>query len=156
MASIIWNLGEQSLIDTWLNGDTTKVPAVAGNWGVGMGAMSGAIQGNNDKTKTNGSTTSTIGEIGQTTTGGYSRRPITRDNSGWPLSSLNTGSYQSQATQVTFSFSGTPNLNGATLWFVAKTTSIGASDCYFGADLAATRNFTNGDTEKITVTYRQT
>lgn len=159
MAYILWNKGEQSLINTWLgdfNSGTNGVPSATAVY-VGMGAKTGGV--GSDKTVGNGTSTSTsLAEIGQTTAGGYSRQAINRDAgaTGWPAAQLSSGSYQSTAPQVTFTFTGTPNLNGATLWFVALSSVTSTDDCLFGADLAATRNFSNGDTERITITYRQT
>ena len=159
MAYILWNKGEQSLINTWLGdfaASTNGVPSGTAVY-VGMGAKSGGV--GSDKTVVNGTSTSTsLAEIGQTTAGGYSRQTVNRDagSTGWPAASLISGSYQTTAPQVTFTFTGTPNVNGATLWFVALSSVIATNDCLFGADLAATRNFSNGDTERITITYRQT
>lgn len=160
MAYILWNRGEQSLINTWL-GDftpgTNQTPDSTSVW-VGMGAKTGGV--GSDKTVGNGTSTSTsLAEIGQTTAGGYARQAINRNaggTGGWPAAALSAGSYQTTAPQVTFTFTGTPNLNGATLWFVALSGTTATNDCLFGADLAATRNFSNGDTERITITYRQT
>lgn len=158
MAAILWNTGEQAFIDTVLNAQAVSpaIPAGGSNWGLGMGA--GGTAATTTKSYINGTNAgTTIGEIGQTTPAGYARQPLVRSTSGWPASSLSSGSYQSTAPQQTFTFTGTPNVNGATLWFVAKSaTTVGTVDCMFGADLAATRTFANGDTEKITVTYRQT
>jgi hypothetical protein len=157
MAAILWNQGEEAFINTVLNASavTPAIPAGGGNWGLGMGA--GGVAATTTKSYNNGTNAgSTIGEIGQTTAAGYARVALVRSTSGWPASSIVSGSHQTTAPQQTFTFTGSPNLNGATLWFVAKSTTLGAVDCIFGADLAATRTFANGDTEKITVTYRQT
>jgi hypothetical protein len=157
MAYIIFNKGEQSLINTWLVG-AASTNASGATFGIGMGAMTGGV--GTDKTKGNGTNVSTTtAEIGQTTANGYARQVVNRNNAGaggWPASTLSTGSYQTVAPQVTFTFSGAPNLNGATMWFCALSTTIATDDILFGADLAATRTFANGDTEKITVTYRTT
>lgn len=160
MAYILWNKGEQSLINTWLGDFTAGTNSVPDSTAVhvGMGAKTGGV--GSDKTVNNGTSTSTtLAEIGQTTDGGYARQSILRNggaSGGWPAAQLSSGSYQTTAPQVTFTFTGTPNLNGATLWFVALSSVTGTVDCLFGADLAATRNFSNGDTERITITYRQT
>lgn len=157
MASIIWNTGEQAFIDTVLSAQAVSpaIPAGGSNWGLGMGA--GGSAATTTKSYVNGAGAGTIQEIGQSSAAGYARAALSRNNTGWPASTLSSGSYQTTAPQQTFTFSGSPNLNGATLWFVAKSTSApGTVDAMFGADLAATRTFANGDTEKITVTYRQT
>jgi len=159
MASILWNKGEKSVIDGWLGGQSnypasplTIVPTAAGNWGVGLGTRVGGV----GSTKAN--VMAQIGEIGSTTANGYSRRPITRDQtgSGWPAASLSGASYASTAPQVSFTFTGTPNPNGATLWFMAGSTTIGHDNCLFGADTQTTRTFGNGDVERVTPTYQQT
>lgn len=159
MAYILWNKGEQSLINTWLGGFTglgNMVPSSTVY--VGMGAKTGGVGA--DKMIVNGTSPSTtLAEIGQSASGGYARQGINRNgggSGGWPASSLSSDSHQTTAPQVTFTFTGTPNINGATLWFVALTDVTGADNCLFGADLATTRNFSNGDTERITITYRQT
>ena len=165
MAYILWNKGEQSLINTWLGGftaSTTSAPWVpTTSVHVGMGCKTGGV--GSDKMVGNGTNpANSIAELGTHATaadaGGYSRKAIARDAgaTGWPQATISSGSYQSTAPQVTFTFTGSPNQNGATLWFVALTGSTGADNCIFGADLAATRTFSNGDTERITITYRQT
>jgi hypothetical protein len=160
MAQLITNNGERSMINTWLvgaSGGGNSVPGSAVY--VALGSKSGGI--GTDKTVNNGTNqTTTLAEIGQTAANGYARQILNRNGGGatpnWPLASLVSTSYQSTATQVTFTFTGAPNLNGATLWFVALSATINATDALFGADLATTRTFANGDTEKVTVTYRQT
>lgn len=165
MAYILWNKGEQSLVNTWLGGFTTSTTAApwvpSTSVYVGMGCKTGGV--GSDKTISNGTNPATsIAELGTAASGaaagGYTRRPIARDagSTGWPQATISSGSYQSTAPQVTFTFTGSPNQNGATLWFVALTDSVTADNCIFGADLAATRTFSNGDTERITITYRQT
>lgn len=127
------------------------VPAPGGSWGVGLGTRTGGVGSNK------ADTISTIAEIGTTTAAGYARASITRDQtgSGWPAAVL-SGSYQSTAPQVTFSFTGAPTPNGATLFFIAGTTTIGADNAIFGADLSATRTFGNGDSLRVTATFEMT
>jgi len=164
MAYIFWNKGEQSLINTWLGGFTAGTNGVPGSaLYVGMGARSGGVGSTKSNANNGASDANDIAEIGLVggASGGYSRQAVGRtagtpSGSTWPAASLVSTSYQSQAPQVTFTFTGAPNLNGATLWFVALTGVAGTNDCLFGADLAATRTFSNGDTERITITYRQT
>jgi hypothetical protein len=96
-------------------------------------------------------------EIGTSTAAGYARASISRDQSagGWPAATL-SGSYLSTTAQKSFSFTGAPNPNGATLWFVAGSTTTNHDNALFGSDTAATRTFGNGDTERVTPTYQQT
>jgi hypothetical protein len=95
-------------------------------------------------------------ELGTSTANGYARAALLRNQTSWPASTLVSGSYQTTAPQQTFTFSGAPSPNGATLWFIAGSSVINIDNCLFGADTAATRTFANGDTERITATYRQT
>lgn len=160
MASTMWQVGEISLINTWLIGGTSLVPtATTGSFGVGLGTLAGGIVGSPSKALHNSNSTSSIGELGWTDPQGYARQGVLRTSGagsgGWGTPSIVGSDYQTTATQVTFSFTGSPTPNGATIWFLAQTTTAHADDCFFGADLAAQRNFTNGDTEKITITYRQ-
>jgi len=159
MAYLVLNKGEQSLINTWLSGAAGGGNSVPGSTVyIALGAKSGGIGA--DPSVNNGTNqTTTLAEIGQSAANGYARQPLNRNGGGatpnWPLASLVSTHYQSTATQVTFTFSGAPNLNGATEWFCALSATINAVDAIFGADLATTRTFANGDTEKVTVTYRQ-
>lgn len=157
MASIIWNKGEQSLIDGWLGGQSTYgspviVPTAGSNWGLGLGTRVGGVG------TLKSDVMAQILEVGTTAANGYARATITRDQSagGWPASTKPGSSYQSTTAQKTFSFTGAPNPNGATLWFVAGSTTTNQDNCLFGSDTAATRTFANGDTERVTPTYQQT
>lgn len=161
MASLMWNKGEQSLIDAWLSGrgsgadygspvTVPKGTATASNFGLGMGTRAGGVG------STKADVLAQILELGTSTAAGYGRAALSRDTTGWPAATLQTGSFQSTAPQQTFTFTGAPSPNGATLWFVAGATTINQDNCLFGADTAATRTFANGDTERITPTYRQT
>jgi len=157
MAAIIWNKGERSLIDAWLGGQSNYlspviVPAAAANWGLGLGTRVGGVGA------TKADVMAQILEVGTGTANGYARQSISRDQAagGWPASSLSGGSYASTAPQKSFTFTNAPVPNGATLWFLAGTTTINHDNALFGADTAATRTFGNGDTERVTPTYQQT
>ena len=160
MAYILWNKGEQSLINTWLGGFDPGVNNVPSNaLYVGLGKKTGGVGSDkNVGNASNGTVENSIFEIGRTTANGYARQPIYRGgiSGSWPAAAKSGGSFQTTAPQVTFTFTGAPNANGATLWFVALNSQVGGDDCLFGADLAATRTFADGDTERITITYRQT
>lgn len=101
------------------------------------------------------------GEIGQTAANGYARQAVARTIAqagiDWAASTfdntLATGGTSQAADQVTFSFTGSPNTNGANSWFMTGAAS-GADQLYVAADTAATRNFANGDTEKVTATIK--
>ena len=109
MAYIIYNLGEKSLINTWLVG-TSGVSESGSTFGVGLGSKSGGV--GSDKTLVNGASQSTqIAEIGQSTAAGYARQVVNRNNAGsggWPVSTLVSLSFQTTAPQVTFTFTGAP------------------------------------------------
>jgi len=154
LASIIWNKGEKSCIDAWLGGQTggtpQLIPTAGGNWGLGLGTRTGGVG------TTKADTMAQIIEVGTTTANGYARASISRDTNGWPAASLSGSSMASTTAQKTFSFTGAPNPNGATLWFVAGSTTTNADNALFGADTAAVRTFGNGDTERVTATYQQT
>lgn len=159
MASILYNTGELSCLNAWLSGrgsaaaygTPVTVPdgTAPGNFGLGMGTKVGGV----GSTKTN--VLAQILELDDTgEASGYARQALARNTTGWPAATLVTGSYQTEAPQKTFTFTGTPNPNGATLWFVAGSTTIGNDNILFGADLSATRNFANGDVERITASVR--
>lgn len=157
MAGIIWNKGEQAFIDGLLGGQSSYgspqlVPAAGANWGLGLGTRVGGVG------TTKSDAMAQILEVGVTTPNGYARATISRDQTagGWPASTKPATSYQSTAAQKSFTFTGAPAPNGATLWFVAGNTTTNTDNCLFGADLAATRTFGNGDTERVTPTYQQT
>ena len=167
MAAILFNKGERSLIDVWLvgKGGTDYTPSGASHrtapaagttpgtnaWGVGMGQTAiGSL--------TKASVLAGIIELGTSAANGYDRQGILRDpaGTGWPVSTLVSSSYQTTGPQVSFVFTGAPNPNGANCWFVAGSATKSDDNALFGADTAATRTFANGDTERITPTYRQT
>jgi len=158
MASILYNKGEQSLLDAWLTGrgsaaaygSPVTVPdgTGPGNFGLGLGTRVGGVG------STKADVLAQILEVGTSAANGYARATLARSTSGWPAATLVSSSYQTTAPQQTFTFTGTPNPNGATLWFVAGAATINQDNCLFGADLAATRTFANGDLEKITATGR--
>lgn len=157
MAAIIWNKGEQSLIDGWLGGQSNylspvSVPSPGSNWGLGLGTRGGGVG------STKADVMAQILELGTATANGYARATIVRDQSGggWPAATKPGSSYQSTTAQKTFSFTGAPSPNSATLWFVSGDTTTNHDNCLFGADTAATRTYGNADTERVTPTYQQT
>ena len=94
--------------------------------------------------------------------GGYGRQAIARTIAqagiDWAASTfdntLSTGGTSMAGDQVTFSFSGTPTTNGANDWYMTGVSSGTGNFMYVAADTAATRNFANGDTEKVTPTIK--
>jgi len=155
MAGIVWQKGQRAFVDGLLGGQSNYltpvlVPTAGGNWGLGLGTRVGGVGSNA------GDAMAQIIEVGTSVQAGYGRQVITRDQttSGWPAATLATY-YQSTAPQVTFSFTNPPTPNGATLWFLAGSTVLGADNALFGADLAATRTFGNGDSLRVTSTFAQ-
>jgi hypothetical protein len=124
---------------------TTAVSTMARN-----SAISATITGTN------------VNELGSTTAAGYARQPIAASigtgSIDWQASSfdntLSTGGTSMQSDQVTFTFTGGPSPNGANSWLIGDGTSLNAGQIYMAADTAATRNFANGDTEKVTATVK--
>lgn len=166
MAQILFNKGEQAALDAFLGGQGTGgyqgsapsgqviVPSAGSNWGLGMGtATVTALLAGAGKA----SGIAAIGEIGGVTQAGYGRATISRDQApgtGWPAATNVAGSYQTTGPQKTFTFTGAPSPNTANCWFVAGSATIGHDNALFGADTAAPRTFANGDTERITPTFR--
>lgn len=104
-----------------------------------------------------------INEIGSTTAASYARQTIAKtiNQAGidWGTSTFDnttsTGGQSSAADQVTFgAFSGAPSPNGAVSWTLTDGTTLNAGNPYFSGDLAATRTFASGDTEKVTATLK--
>lgn len=104
-----------------------------------------------------------INELGSTTANSYARQTIAKSiatgSIDWGTSSFDnttsTGGQSSAADQVTFgAFSGAPSPNGAVSFCVTDGTTLNAGNPYFSGDLAATRTFANGDTEKVTATLK--
>ena len=129
------------------------VPAAGANWGLGLGTRVGGVGSNKADIMAQ------ILEVGTTTPNGYARAAITRDQTGtgWPASTKPGASYQSTTAQKSFTFNNAPNPNGATLWFLAGTSAAtNVDNVLFGADLAATRTFGNGDVERVTPTFMMT
>jgi hypothetical protein len=124
---------------------TTAVVAMARN-----SAISATVSGTN------------VNEIASTTAAGYSRQAVARTIAqagiDWAASTfdntLATGGTSMAADQVTFSFTGAPSPQGANSWFMGDGTTLNAGQLYVAADTAATRNFANGDTEKVTATIK--
>ena len=104
-----------------------------------------------------------INEIGSTTASSYARQTIAKSIAqaaiDWGTSTFDnttaTGGQSTTADQVTFgAFSGAPSPNGAQSSTLTDGTTLNAGNPYFSGDLAATRTFANGDTEKVTVTLK--
>lgn len=102
---------------------------------------------------------SNVNEIGSTTASGYARQTIAKSINqaavDWGTSTFDstfaTGGQTTTADQTTFgAFSAAPNPNGAVSSVLTDGSTLNAGQLYFAGDLAATRTFANGDTEKVT------
>lgn len=124
---------------------TTAVSSLARN-----SAISATVSGTN------------LNEIGSTTAAGYARQAVAKTIAqagiDWAASTfdntLSTGGTSMAADQVTFSFTGTPSPGATVSFFMGDGTTINAGQIYMASDTAATRNFANGDTEKVTLTAK--
>ena len=125
------------------------MPAPAGNWGLGLGTKVGGV----GVAKTDG--IAQILELGTATAAGYGRAALARSHTGWPAPTKPGASYLTTSPQQTFTFTGAPSPNVATMWFVAGSTVVNDDNALFGADLAAPRTFNIGDVERITAAYQQ-
>lgn len=146
-----WLAGQSAYTNNTVLANTSAVvvPAVGGNWGVGLGARSGGVGSNK------ADHISTIIEIG----GGYpGRQAIPRNTTGWPdPTSLVNSSYQCQAPSVTFTFTAAATYgtsSSASLWFVAGSNTAGDDNALWGADMSTTRTFQSSDQEIITAVWR--
>lgn len=106
---------------------------------------------------------SNINEIGSTTPAGYARQAIARTIAqagiDWGTSTFDatfaTGGQTTTADQVTFgAFTANPTPGGANSWVVTDGSPLNAGNPYFAGDTALTRNFANGDTEKVTAAIK--
>lgn len=103
-------------------------------------------------------------ELGSTTVNGYARQAIAKsiNQAGidWGTSvfdsTFSTGGQSTTADQVTYTFTGAPNPNGANSWVLTDGTTLNAGQLYFTGDTAATRTFANGDTEKVAPAIKAT
>jgi hypothetical protein len=89
--------------------------------------------------------TDTLATITELSGSGYARQSTT-----FGASALNSGDYQSDAAQVTFTFSGTPSGGTATYAFFTDASSGTAGKLLGCVNLAVARSFVNLDQEKVT------
>lgn len=156
MAVIVMQRWTDLHLNYILGGSATITPPTSWYIGLSTTAVSGLSR------NSGASPISGITEVGITTPAGYSRqavaRTIAQGGIDWGASSfdntLATGGTSMAADQVTFTFSGAPNANGANSWFITGASTINTDYGYMAADTAATRTFANGDTEKVTATVK--
>ena len=154
MGALVYHKGERALIEATLSGQSNFgtppiIPEIGGNWGVGLGTRVGGVGVN----KTD--TIAQIVELGTADAQGYGRAALARSHVGWPAASLPGSNYLSTAPQQSFTFTGAPSPNEATLWFVAGSAVVNDDNIVFGADLDQTRTFGMADVERITAAYSQ-
>jgi hypothetical protein len=128
------------------------------SWTIGLSTIAVGTMARNSVWSVTVSGTN-INEIGSTTAAGYARQTIAKsiNQAGidWGTSTFDnttsTGGQTTTADQVTFgAFSAGPSPNGANSWVLTDGSTLNAGNPYFAGDTAATRNFANGDTEKVT------
>lgn len=162
MATIVFYPMSRLVTDYILGASGTEIPPTA--WTMGLSTTVVGSGANMARTSIWSPTVSgsNVNEIGSTLQNGYGRQTIAKSiatgSTDWgtnsPDPTFATGGQSSTADQVTFSFSGAPNPNGANSWAMTETTTINSGDLWFAADTAATRTFANGDTEKVTATLK--
>lgn len=162
MATIVFQNMSQLVTDFVLGNSATEVPPAS--WTMGLSTTvvgSGANMARNSVWSATVSG-SNVNEIGSTTPAGYARQTIARTIAqagiDWQASTFDntfaTGGQSAAHDQVTFTFSGAPSPNGANSAVLTTGSTINAGDLYFAGDLAATRTFATGDTEKVTATLK--
>jgi hypothetical protein len=160
MAYIWYHKGEAAFLNAMLGGAGSAAgsgtPQVipsgsgsVGSFGVGLGTRSGGVG------TTKSDTITQIAEVGTTSAQGYARQGITRNQTDWPAATLVAGSYQTTASTEEFTFTGSPNPNAATMWFLAGNTTLNADNALLGADLAGgPHTYSNGEVQRVTPTVR--
>lgn len=164
MATIVFQPASQLFTDYVLGNSGTETPP--SSWTMALATTNVGSGGGTDYARDSVWSASVSGtninEIGSTTPAGYARitiaRSIAQGGVDWQASTFDntfsTGGQSTTADQVTFSFSGAPNPNGANSWVLTTGSTINAGDVFVSADTAATRTFANGDTEKVTATIK--
>ena len=100
--------------------------------------------------QSNLSQTSSFGDLTEVTGTGYSRKAVSRDNTGFPTLSLDNGDMQVSTLTVTFENTGGAAWDGAVDGFLNSTDSGGETlICY--RPLSATRTLQQGDTLDVTI-----
>jgi hypothetical protein len=164
MATIVFQPMSQLVTDFVLGNSGTETPP--SSWTMGLSTGNVGSGGGSDFARNSvwSATISgtNVNEIGSTTAAGYARQTIARTIAqggvDWQASVFDntfaTGGQSTTADQVTFTFTGAPDPNGANSWALTQGSTINAGDLFFAADTAAQRNFANGDTEKVTATLK--
>lgn len=142
-----------------LGASGTITPPASWQFGLSITAVSAMARNSAISVTVSGTN---LNEIGSTAAAGYARqavaKTIAQGGIDWAASTfdntLSTGGTSMAADQVTFTFTGTPNPGATLSWFMGDGTTINAGQIYCAADTAATRNFANGDTEKVTATIK--
>jgi len=159
MAVIVHQRSSQLFTDYVLGASGSIVPPAS--WTVGLSTTPVSSMARNSVWSVTVSGTN-INEIGSSTANGYARQTIAKSiNQGaidWGTSTfdntLSTGGQSTAADQITYTFSGAPSPNGAVSFCMTDGSTLNAGNPYMSGDLAATRTFANGDTEKVTLTVK--
>ena len=152
----------QLVTDYIMGNHGTNVPPASWTMGLSTTVVGSGSNMMRDSVWSATVTGSNVNEIGATAQNGYGRITIARSigtgSVDWIASTADntfaTGGRSTTADQVTFSFTGAPNANGANSWALTEGSTINAGLLHFAADTAATRTFANGDTEKVTATLK--
>ena len=159
MATIVFQRWTDLHLNFILGTSATIVPPAS--WKIALSTTAVSSMARNSAISVTVSGTN-VNEIGSTTAGGYARQTVAATigtgSIDWAASTfdntLSTGGTSMAADQVTFTFTGAPSPQGANSWFMGDGTTLNAGQIYVAADTAATRNFANGDTEKVTATIK--
>lgn len=159
MAVIVHQRSSQLFTDYVLGASGSIVPPAS--WTVGLSTTPVSSMARNSVWSVTVSGTN-INEVGSSTANGYARQTIAKSiNTGsidWGTSTfdntLSTGGQSTAADQITYTFSGAPSPNGAVSFCMTDGSTLNAGNPYMSGDLAATRTFANGDTEKVTLTVK--
>lgn len=160
MAVIAFQRASQLFTDYVLGNSGSLLPP--SSWTVGLSTIAVASMARNSILSATVTGTN-VNEIG-VTANGYSRQTIAKSIAqagvDWGTSTFDntaaTGGQSTAADQVTFgAFTGAgPTPNGANSWFLSDGAGPNTGNLYFAGDLAATRTFASGDTEKVTITVK--
>lgn len=139
--NIVTDEGEQEYLKMILRADTTLI-AAGGNFFVGL--TEGTFIG-----------TSTLADAGAqepTAAGGYARKAITRDATGWPTIDTVNGIGRGQSAQITFTAAGADFSKSFTRAFLTDQAS-GTVGALLGVSAALANPITVLDTESFDMRY---
>lgn len=145
----------------YILGSSGSIIPPAGSWQIALSTTAVSTLARNSIISATVTGTN-LNELASSTAAGYARQAVAKSiatgSIDWAASTfdntLSTGGTSQAADQVTFTFTGVPSPQGANSWFMCDLTVVNTGQIYVAADTAATRNFANGDTEKVTATLK--